>query len=216
MCGYLSGPQENWLITQFINLTSVPQDYKIMMIVARYKIRSICTFDAGCNDAVEMYVLYTNEANQSFTKNIGNFTANLIKVKDLTDATKDDSTLTYSSIPIKRDLFYSGMYIALKDKGGCFDLAEMRVYTAVCDQIALELGAKFSNSTYPGEFSTGSCFHDMAVDSNAPNRTFQAVCHDISHLRGRWNIIGSVTECMCLPGHMFISDSSVNQCQGRL
>ena len=212
MCGYLSGPQENWLITQFINLTSVPQDY--MVIAARYKIRSTCTFDAGCNDAVKMYVLYTNEANQSFTRNISNFTANLIKVKDLTDTTKDDSTLTYSIIQIKRNLFYSGIYIALKDTGACFDLAEMRVYTAVCDQIALELGANFSNSIYPGEFSTGFCFHDMAVDSDAPNRAFQAVCHE-SHLRGRWNIIGSATECMCLPGYMFISDSSVNQCQGR-
>ena len=210
MCGYLSGPQENWLITQFINLTGVPQ---YMAIAVRYKIRSVCTFDVGCNDAVETYVLYTNEANQSFARNTSSFTANH-KVKDLTDATKDDVIFTYNIIEIKRDLLYSGMYVALKDKGSCFDLAEMRVCTAVCDKIALDLGANFSNTTYPGESSTGSCFHDMAVDSNTPNGTFQAVCQDMSHWEGKWKITGSVTKCMCLPGYKFISDSSVNQCQG--
>ena len=184
-----------------------------MVIAVRYKISSVCTFDVGCYDAVEMYVLYTNEANQSFARNTSNFTANH-KVKDLIDITKDDLTFTYSIIEIKRNLLYSGMYIALKDKGTCFDLAEMRVYTAVCDKIAYDLGAEFLNSTYPGEYSTGSCFPDMAVDSNAPNGTFQAFCQDLRHLTGRWNIIGSVKECMCLPGYEFISDSSVNQCQG--
>jgi len=71
VCGYLSGSQENWLITQFINTTGVQQNFIVISI--HYLIKSKCTLSVGCELTMEVYALQTNESNQSIARNISNF-----------------------------------------------------------------------------------------------------------------------------------------------
>jgi len=102
----------------------------------------------------------------------------------------------------------------MKDKGTCFYLAELRVYSVFCDALSLRFGAIF-NVSYPGEISTGSCLPRMGIDLDAPNRTFQASCRLFYDIAALWEIVTeNVTGCMCLPGYIFTSYLTENQCQG--
>lgn len=214
MCGYQSGPQENWLITQFINTTRVRHDYIIME--RRYIVKADCTAAVGCNGSVEPYILQTtNETNQSFVQDVSNFETSYIKHKLAIVETEGEEVVNITPIRLRQPT--GGLYIALKDTGTCMTLTQLRVYATVCDALDLEFGANFSKTAYPNEASIGSCLSNMATDLNALNRTFQARCVDCPlHEGAKWIIIDANLQCMCLPGYNFTSGSTVNQCRGGL
>lgn len=209
MCGYQSGPQENWLITQFINTTSVQYDF--IVIQRRYIVKSGCNAAVRCHGSVEMYVLQTNETSKSFALNVSNFNAdNKVEITPI-GFTVGDEKLDIT--PIRLHPFTSGLYVALKDLGTCMNLTQFKVYVTVCDALDHLLSARFLNTAYPEETSFGSCLSNMATDLNATNGTFQAICEEDNHAYARWMIIDNL-QCMCLPGYIFTSRSTDNQCQG--
>ena len=57
MCGFESGSQDNWLITQFINNT---MRQAVIYIRVRYAITSQCIGGRGCLTTLDTYVLQAN------------------------------------------------------------------------------------------------------------------------------------------------------------
>ena len=212
LCGDLPDSQANWLITQFINTTGTGIKLNSVIIIATLLAERECNH-IDC--LVEIYAIQTNEINQRTI--VGNITQ-FIHSSYTTKVTPRNAFVPGVFIKVvKLQKFTSGLYIALNYNGSmtCFKLAELRVYSPVCDILDLVLGAVFLNRSYPGEISNGSCLPNMGIDSNAPNRTFQALCFGGGP--GTWEIIENTThatQCTCLPGYKFISRSTVNQCQG--
>ena len=209
MCGYQSGQQENWLITQFINVTGVQKrnEYMYVVIEIRKIVNSECTAAVNCYRSVEMYVLQTDENSQSIVQNVSNFN-NKVEI-----ASGNIDFIKIQLLPST-----SGLYVAFKDIGTCMNLTRLRVYVTVCDAVYLQLGAKFLNTAYPGETSIGSCLPNMATksDLNAPNGTFNGTCIlELFRTTASWRFNGNL-QCMCHSGYHFTSHLTENQCQGRL
>ena len=190
-----------------------------MYIRVRYAINSQCS--SGCLTTLDVYVLHTNEVNQSFVRNVSVFVNPPIAA--LTDTVRDGATLVTRIMRISADLSTSGLYVAFRDLGTCIDLSEVVVYYPTCDPISLELGANFSMNRLAGGTSVGSCFPNMATDLSTPNDTLIATCTvRLSRRIGQdelftnWTISNGSSRCMCLPGYKFTSPSTVDQCEGKV
>ena len=209
MCGFEHGPQDNWMITQFINNTLRQEDVYIRVTF------SINSDDCitKCQTAVDMYVLQTNEVDQNFVRNVSVFENSSRFV--LTNNIRDGRTLITRTNRVSADLTTSGLYVAFRDRGACFGISEVLVYYPVCDSISLDFGASFLTTQFPGGNSVGSCFTNMAIDLNSINDSFEATC-TLSNNESltNWTINEGPSGCMCLPGYRFISRSSTEQCEG--
>ena len=219
MCGFEQGPQDNWLITQFINNTLRQED---MYIRVTYSINSDeCT--TGCQTTLDMYVLQTNEVDQNFVRNISVFENSSRYV--LTSTIRDGHNLFALTNRISADLSTSGLYVAFRDTGTCIGISEVLVYYPVCDSTSLDFGVNFSRQ-FPGGTSVGSCFLNMAFDQKNTSDQLMATCtlnitrdssSAVTEVFANWAIDdGSASECMCLPGYSFISRITTDQCEGKV
>ena len=190
-----------------------------MYVRVKYAINSQCS--SGCLTTLDMYVLHTNEVNQSFVRNVSVFANRPIAA--LTDTVRDGSTIATHIVRISADLSTSGFYVAFRDFGTCIGLSEVVVYYPTCVPISLELGANFSMNRLAGGTSVGSCFANMATDLNTPNDPLIATCTvrlsqriGQNELFTNWTISNGSSRCMCLPGYKFTSNTTVDQCEGKV
>jgi len=197
VCGYLSGSQDNWLITQFINNTARRDIY----ISVKFSINAQCR--SGCSTVLDMLVLQTGNANQSFVRNVTNFPTPAIAA--LTDTVRDGTTLT-TFVEMIAPESAPGVYVAFRDMGTCIGVTEVVVYYPICDASSPMVGATFTDVGRPGDTVNGTCFSNMAV--SLPGGSFEARCV-LERRKSFWNV-----ECMCLPGYSFISRVGTNQCRG--
>ena len=191
----------------------------IRVTYALISINSNCPF-FFCNiRTVNMYVLQTNEVNQSFVRNVSIFESQQ-PTAALTDTTRDGSTLLTRqtrTVRISADLSTSGFYVAFRDVGACVRIYEVVVYYPICNSISLELGANFSMNQLPGD-SVGLCFTNMAINLNTPNDPLTATCTvsglSQNELFTSWTISNGSSRCMCLPGYRFTTLTTIEQCEG--
>ena len=199
MCGFTFGPQDNWLITQFINNT---MRQAVIYIRVRYAINSQC--EGRC------------------------LTTHIFGIRSiiaaLTDTVRDGTTIVTRILPVMADLSTTGLYVAFRDLGTCITLAEVTVFYPVCDPILVDVGANFSVLGFPGDTSSGVCFTNMAISINPLVNNFTATCtltsmlissQQTDRLFTNWTINGNaLPQCMCLPGYEFTSRTTSLQCQG--
>ena len=106
MCGFGSGPQDNWLITQFINNT---MRQAIIYIRVRYKVYAFC--ERQClTTPLDTYVLQTNTSDMSFISNVSNIFVTQ-PIAALTDTVRDGSTIITRILPVVADLSTTGLYV---------------------------------------------------------------------------------------------------------
>ena len=201
MCGFLSGRQENWLITQYINNTASRQ----MFLSVKFSINAGC--GVGCGNVLDLFVLQTSNSNQNFATNVDNFP--MIPEAALTDTVRDGTTITNEILRIGTAAT-PGVYVAFRDGGTCVSIAQVSVYYLICDAHSPLVGANFTRDGLPGETLGGTCFRNMAVNENMLDGSVEALCFlDQIALNTTWN-----TQCMCIPGYRFISRSATDQCEG--
>ena len=217
MCGFEVGPQDNWLITQFINNTMRQADIYIRV---QYSINSQCSV-VCCQTTLDTYVFQTNISDRSF--NLSNiFTSR--PVDTLTDTVRDGRTTITRIIPVTADLSTTGLYVGFRDLGTCIGLSEVTVFYPVCDTISLEFGVTFSEMGLPGVTSSGVCLANMAISINPLGDSFNATCtltlgfmpsQQTDRLFTNWSVNDStLPQCMCLPGYEFTNRTTLSQCQG--
>ena len=214
MCGFRSGPQDNWVITQFINKTMRERDVYVRV---KYAINSQCS--GQCVTTLDMYVLETNETDQNNVRDVTVFGSTPIAA--LTDIIRDGTTLITRVIRLEADISTPGLYVAFRDLSTCIGLSEVSVFYPICDAISFDFGANFSEIGFPGDPGvpgdtvTGTCFTNMATSKNPLDNSVTATCtvsHSQSELDIEWI---SPSPCMCLPGYEFIDgDDPFTQCQG--
>ena len=221
MCGFETGPQDNWLITQFINNT---MRQAVIYIRVRYAITSQCEGGRGCLITLDTYVLQTNISDMSFTSNVSNIFVIRSLIATLTDTVRDGTTIVTRILPVMADLSTTGLYVAFRDLGTCIALSEITVFYPVCNEVLLDVGANFSVLGFPGDTSSGVCFTNMAISINPLENSFTAMCTLTSMLMSsqqtdqlftNWTINGdALPQCMCLPGYEFTNRTTSLQCQG--
>ena len=220
MCGFESGPQDNWLITQFINNT---MRQAVIYIRVRYAINSQCEAGRGCLTTLDTYVLQTNTSDMSFTSNVSSiFVTRPVAI--LIDTVRDGLTLVTRILPVMANLSTTGLYVAFRDLGTCIALSEVTVFYPVCDAVLLDVGTNFSVLGFPGDTSSGVCFTNMAISINPLENSFTATCTLTSMLMSsqqtdrlftNWTINGNaLPQCMCLPGYEFTNRTTSSQCRG--
>ena len=218
MCGYQSGLQDNWLITQFINNTMRLQN---VFIRVNYAIDNQCTQQIGCHFTLDLYTLHTNEANQSFVRNVSVFGSQPVAV--FTDTLRDGTNVT-RIVKVLTDLSTSGFYLAFRDLGNCISIYQVTVYYPICDAISHDFRAQFEMSQLPGGTSIGMCLTNMAINLNNPNDPFEATCTltmlSQNELFTNWTVSNGPSRCMCLPGYreVYRFDESLMPfyCEGKL
>ena len=200
MCGFESGAQDNWLITQFINNTKRQQ---YVYVTVKYAISQHCTSQAGCLFTLDMYVLHTNEVNQSFVRDVSVFGRQPTVV--LTDTLRDGTIVT-RVVRISADPSCSGFFVAFRDLGICLSIYEIEIFYPTCGRYSKDLRALFPTNQFPGDTSVGSCSIYRAIDVNSLNDSFEATCTvtmpSQSELFTNWTVSGGLVRCMCLPGYM--------------
>ena len=220
VCGFESGSQDNWLITQFINNT---MRQAVIYIRVRYAIISQCEGGRGCLTTLDTYVLQTNTSDMSFTSNVSSIFVTR-PIAALTDTFRDGRTIITRILPVMADLSTTGLYVAFRDTGTCIALSEVTVFYPVCDAVLLDVGANFSELGFPGDTSSGVCFTNMAIGINPLENSFTATCTLTSMLMSsqqtdrlftNWTINGdTLPQCMCLPGYEFTNRTTLSQCRG--
>ena len=212
MCGFASGPQDNWLITQFINNT---MRQAVIYIRVRYAINS--QFASGCVTTLDMYVLQTNTSDMSFTSNVVSIFVTQ-PIAALTDTVRDGATLITRIISVTVNLSTTGLYVAFRDLGTCVGLSEVTVFYPVCDAILLDIGVNFSQLGLPGDTSSGVCFPNLAISIDPLENSFTATCtltSQTDQVFTNWIVNGNaLPQCMCLPGYEFTNRTTSLQCQG--
>ena len=206
-------PQDNWLITQFINNT---MRQAIIYIRVIYAINSQCM--SGCLTTLDAYVLQTNTLDMSFTSNFSNIFVTR-PIAALIDTVRDGATLVTRIIPVTADLSTTGLHVAFRDTGTCIGLSEVTVFYPVCDAILLlDIGVNFTEMGFPDNTSSGVCFANMAISINPLENSFTATCtltSQTDQVFTNWTVNGnSLPECMCLPGYQFTNRITSLHCQG--
>ena len=220
VCGFEEGPQDNWMITQFINNTMRRSELYIKVV---FSINSDdCNMGLGCQTTLDMRVLQTNVFNQSFAGDVSELESAQAFV--LTSSIRDGSGLIQYVQTISANSDTTGFYMALRDRGTCVGVSEVTVFYAVCDNVSLDFGANFAETRFPDETSSGTCFDNMVINVDAPNDSFDATCmleiiRDDSSMPTivitNWTVSGDPSRrCMCLPGYEFTDSTTTSQCRG--
>ena len=218
VCGFATGPQDNWLITQFINNTRRRSEIYIKVV---FSINSDqCT--TGCQTTLDMRVLQTSISNQSFVRDVSVFNPPA-QVFVLTSSIRDGQNLIQRVQTLSANLDTTGLYVALRDTGTCTGVSEVTVFYPVCESFSLDFGANFTEARFPGETASGRCFENMSINIDIPDEPFDATCiletlqDDGSmptNVITNWTISGGPSGCTCLPGYGFTSRATTSQCRG--
>ena len=122
MCGYLEGPQNNWLFTQHISKDIEPDvDYDVTIFVnITYRLTN-CRTDLGCVPRFKILNYKTNSPqSQSNYRDTGRY--NIIGTAD-TIFTRTTENFDFQLSSSER-----GFYLAFQDEGTCITLSQVIVY----------------------------------------------------------------------------------------
>lgn len=163
-CTYRNGPQENWLVSQFIKY----QDANEIFIEFSYRF-SRCTPIPACKDFVTLY-RYDSDVQVSVTERIDTSRYTPLfgdevssRLQPPPGATSQVSTTLDLTRPEPR---MKGFYLGIKDTGTCGEVNRMTIHYNICPASQNELVVYPEVATPP---------------KGGPDAVFQAQCVDNAH-----------------------------------
>ena len=186
-CGYRTGPQDNWLFTQFIS-KSVPTgtNYDVMVTIELSYTLSSCRTRYGCNPEISIYKFETNgpEDRDVYTDR-KNYRLVLKRPGAQTLTQRVTMNITVSPS-------VEGFYLGIQDNTSCIQVAQLEVYRHQCKQKQEGL-VMFPETAAPvsGDMSvTAAC-----MPNSSPATSMAMRCDGM----GMWTGSG---ECVCDPGYI--------------
>ena len=180
-CTYRTKPEENYVITQYINYTGANE------VFVDIEVKFACP--SGSNCIPEFYILYyeTDLPNKAESKRATNYI--ILDRIDHNSGTK----LTFSFIPRQ-----PGCYIMIKDTGTCVSIKPIRVYTYKCSnktENLVEYPTTYMPSVGSTEpmLATGKCLEHSSQDGGTVTEP-TVECHGDGF---------EDTECLCDPGYFY-------------
>ena len=196
VCGYIEGAQNNWMITQYINIsrTGVTE----LILNASFS-AAIC--NGACATSVRIRIFETNETDELGRNNTSNYNGNVASLEHIMDQNLVQS-LELEQIPISGD--YTGLYFAVVDvpPGTCVIISRLALYYYVCPEQVVNL-VKYPETISPNLLSESDVLLEPKCVDNAEFAygDDQLKCSR----RGRWETNNRI--CNCMQGHYFWSDS---------
>ena len=205
VCGYTDGLQENWMVTQYINISRMGVTELVLNITFFATTGSKCL--GACSESVGIRMYATNVLDEEGRNDTGVYSANLASLVH----TQGGAAQELSSHQIPMSDLYTGLYLALVDPqpGNCVGITRIALFYHVCPEGTLDL-VEYPEVVAP----TSTHLDDIAVP---------AVCSENAVLtswitsveckyRGKWDSNGVV--CECAEGHFFNNISAA--CEGNV
>lgn len=197
MCGYATGPQNNWMITQHISRQVLVDSVNVTLPVIQLKfylsIDPCPSSASSCVEALSLYVWETSTQNAMSAADTDNyhFIANL-------SPETQEQTIHFSSVQ------HSGFYLGIRDNGTCARVHHVLVYYTTCEAATVELVSVNKTVFNSSSAVQGECVADsVAIHETGPS----LVCS----VRGEWSVDRG---CQCTTQHYM--DNTVQKCLGEI
>ena len=203
VCGYPDGGQNNWMITQFINISK--SGVTELLLNATFSAATSSACNGVCTDSVRIRIYEENELDEVARIDMTNYGGNVASLEHIMDQNPVQD-LDLVKIPISGS--YTGLYLAILDlpPGTCISIARLALFYYVCPAQVVNL-VKYPETISPNLLSD----YDISLEANCVDNAVLVAGDDQLECtrKGRWETNGLV--CNCMEGHYFSSDS----CEGK-
>ena len=185
VCGTDQSGQDNWLITQYINITDV--GVKELTINVTFATDGTCT---NCQQSYSISAFQTNEINETFRNNSNVYYDTGVRL--IHTAGQD----RLSSAQGRFTISSTGLYLAVVDKGSCTGILRLVVYSDICPYQVKNL-AIYPQTVAPSiGFSQDIDIVGSCVENASPvSANLLLTCE----LNGVWEDVA--VSCQCNPGY---------------
>ena len=204
-CYFQQGPQNNWLITQYINISNAA--VTDINVNATF-VTSVLDCGSGCVQTIPIRIYQTNrvdEEGRMTTGNYGNPLARLLHTTGAGQRRESDSNVISITSGI------TGLYLALTDEGTCVEVSRLVVSYTVCPAQMLNLVtypetiAPTFNNVRP-KMVNGSCMDHASLVRGS----LTLECN----IGGLWGSVDAV--CQCDASFEFSISGNKTSCQGKI
>ena len=149
MCGYVQGPQNNWMITQYINISRTGVTELLLNTTFSTLTSSACS--GTCTDSVRIRIFPTNEPNEVSRTDASSYGEVLASLEHI----MDDETVTERNlvqIPISGSS--TGLYLAVVDPspGTCVSISRLDLFCYIYLPRAGGESGKISGNNFPNPY----------------------------------------------------------------
>ena len=203
-CYFTFGPQNNWLITQYINISNPDvTDLNVNATFATNVGSSECT--GSCVQSVPIHFYWTNTLNNTEridTSNYGDAAARLLHIGN--NGMRESASLV---TPVSAG--FNGMYLALVDEGTCVFMNRLVVSYTVCPAQNLDL-ISYPQTVAPTINNVADKLVPVSCVEGASS--IEAVSLQCN-IGGLWGSMGT-TVCQCDPGYQLEGAGLNASCKG--
>ena len=190
VCGYMDGLQNNWMITQYINIskTGVTE----LLLNATFSAATFSACNGVCTDSVRVRIFETNEPDEVACNNTSNYNGNVASLEHVMD---QNPVQNLELEPISISGSCTGLYLALLHlpPGTCISISRLALFYYVCLEQVVNL-VRYPETISPNLLSDSDLFLEPSCVDNA-EFVFGDDMLECSR-RGRWETNGLVCSCM--------------------
>ena len=201
----MSGAQDNWLITQYINISNPSvTDLNVNATYATITDLGECTGSLSCVKNVPIHFYWTNTLNETErndTSNYGGVAGRLVHIGN--NGSRESANLV---IPVPQG--FNGAYLALVDEGTCVFISRLVVSYTVCPAQNLDL-ISYPQITAPTVNNVDDKMVPVTCVEGASTIEPQSLECNIG---GIWGSIDS--PCQCDPGYQLNVTGLNASCEG--
>ena len=196
VCGYLEGPQNNWMVTQYINLGKIGVT-ELVLNLSYYSIEN-CT--GNCSEFLQIrtYEIYFPDEEGRRIPN--KYSKNPAIQLDIQQGTREQ----FASLAIPINGSSTGLYLSVADSppGACLTITRMVLFYYVCPEQEVNL-VIYPEVTAPTSMSASSI---KVYAACAENAVFASPIQSVEcKLQGRW--ASNNISCECVEGYFFATNA---------
>ena len=206
VCGYTSGPQNNWLITQLINRTVDGVRLQQVNVQLEYELQG-CEETQQCQRLFEVHKYETSAVDTTAARNTSNYEL----VTSVTPTVASGKNRQNETITIKFDTetLPTSFYLAIRDVTSCILISRMLIFYTVCPSETSDLSIRTEtiapiDSTLL-QIST-QCVPNAGIRNSGGSSQSISVCSQ----GGVWTTLPN-NECTCNPGFLTVSQMCLGE-----
>ena len=193
MCGFRAGAQNNWLITQLINRTTVSGNLlSEVSVLIEFEQRD-CDVMLNCQRTFNTHIFETATTNANARRNISNYQQVDRISPDTTDGSRVNVTIT---VTFRTD--QPSFYFAVEDETSCIIVTRLLIFYHVCPSQIVNL------VSYPETIAPVTGAAPIPITADCASNTESESDNNrklICSTGGIWTALGS--GCRCAPGSGF-------------
>ena len=202
MCGFRAGPQNNWLITQLINRTTVSGTLlSEVNVLIEFEQRD-CDTTLNCQRTFNTHVFETSTTDPTARTNIRNYRQVDRISPDTTDGSGVNITFAINFLTDQ-----PSFYLAVQDETSCIVIIRLLIFYHICPSQIVDL-VSYPETIAPMAGTapipiTADCASNAEAESDNDRKL-------ICSAGGIWTALGS--GCRCASGSGFVNQECTCKC----